>query len=202
MVENIIHALSIEKATYIIGIRKNQKFGIKTCEFGIRHKTFKLYNIAHIIKNMFTTALMDVYAIDFLNYTKQKRIGIHYQITSLTEPNRLKLAIQTNIKSLVDSLANIYYSANWLEREVYDLFGILFNKHPDIRRILSDYGFEGFPLRKDFPVMGYYELRYAFDSKSIILEHISLTQLFRLYNFSRVWDISSRNSFIKNLELG
>jgi NADH:ubiquinone oxidoreductase subunit C len=86
------------------------------------------------------------------------------------------------------SLTSIFSGANWVEREIWDMFGVFFNGHSDLRRILSDYGFEGYPLRKDFPVNGFLELRYDDSKKRILSEPLQVTQEFRLYNFSMPWD--------------
>ena len=87
----------------------------------------------------------------------------------------------------MDSTVDIFYNANWWEREIWDLYGIYFNKHPDLRRILTDYGFEGYPMRKDFPLSGYVELRYSQNKKRIIVEPLELTQDFRYFNFETPW---------------
>jgi NADH:ubiquinone oxidoreductase subunit C len=90
--------------------------------------------------------------------------------------------------SFVESLTKVYKSANWLEREVWDLFGVFFSNHPDLRRILTDYGFEGFPLRKDFPLVGFVEVRYDDEKKSIVYEPLSFSQEYRTFAFNSPWE--------------
>jgi NADH:ubiquinone oxidoreductase subunit C len=87
----------------------------------------------------------------------------------------------------VDSVINVYVNSNWWEREIWDLYGIYFNYHPDLRRILTDYGFEGYPMRKDFPLFGYIDLQYDLNSKMITLQSLELSQDFRKFNFGLLW---------------
>jgi len=118
---------------------------------------------------------------------KKYRFAVIYDLLSLTFNNRIRVNIFITDLTIVTSSVNVFLNANWWEREIWDLFGIYFAKHPDLRRILTDYGFEGFPLRKDFPLSGYIEVRYDENKKRIITESIELTQEFRLFSFETPW---------------
>lgn len=123
--------------------------------------------------------------VDFLN--KKYRFSVVYELLSITFNSRLRVKVFANETSSVSSIVSVFVNANWWEREVWDLYGIYFDKHPDLRRILTDYGFEGHPMRKDFPLSGFVELRYDEIKKRIVVEPLQLTQDFRLFNYSTVW---------------
>jgi NADH/F420H2 dehydrogenase subunit C len=130
--------------------------------------------------------LIDITAVDYLE-PSHSRFEIVYQFLSLRFNHRITLKFFAKSLSMVPSSTFLYKSAGWLEREVWDLFGIFFLEHPDLRRILTDYGFQGFPLRKDFPLSGYTELRYDEEGKSIVYESLELAQEFRCYDFMSPW---------------
>lgn len=119
--------------------------------------------------------------IDYINC--KYRFGVIYDILSLTYSSRLRVKVFVNEITSVDSVIDIYSNSDWWEREVWDMYGIYFNNHLDLRRILTDYGFEGYPMRKDFPLSGYVELRYDESKKRIVLEPLELTQEFRSFTF-------------------
>lgn len=123
--------------------------------------------------------------VDFLNSTY--RFGVVYDLLSLTFNSRLRLKVFVNEVTAVDSVIDIFENSNWWEREVWDLYGVYFNNHPDLRRILTDYGFEGYPMRKDFPLSGYVEVRYDQNKKRIVLEPVELAQEFRSFTFETPW---------------
>ncbi len=123
--------------------------------------------------------------VDFINC--KYRFGVIYDILSLTNNNRLRVKVFVNEITPVDSAISIYINSNWWEREVWDMYGIYFNNNPDLRRILTDYGFEGYPMRKDFPLSGYIELRYDQGKKRIVLKPLELPQEFRNFNFEMPW---------------
>ena len=129
--------------------------------------------------------LTDIVAVDYPS--EKKRFEVVYIFLSITFNYRIFLSISVAEDESVDSLTSIFPSANWYEREVWDLFGITFNNHPDLRRILTDYGFNGFPLRKDFPLSGNVEVRYDLASKKVIYEPIKLAQAFRTFDFESPW---------------
>jgi len=133
--------------------------------------------------------LIDVTAVDFP--TKTKRFEVVYNLLSTQYNTRLRVKIQTDEVSTIPSLEGIYSSAGWFERETWDMFGIFFKNHSDLRRILTDYGFEGHPLRKDFPLSGYLEARFDESEKRVILEKIELTQDFRFFEFANPWKSGS-----------
>ena len=130
--------------------------------------------------------LIDITAVDFPN--RESRFKIVYLL--LSHENNLRVIVNTNIedKKIVPSLTKIFPSANWMEREVFDMYGISFKDHPDLRRILTDYGFEGYPLRKDFPLTGHTEVRYSEDKKKVVSEPVKLDQEYRNFDFESPWE--------------
>jgi len=120
-------------------------------------------------------------------FNKKYRLNIVYELLSIVYNSRIRLKIFINELSFVSSIINIYINSNWWEREIWDLYGVYFDKHPDLRRILTDYGFEGHPMRKDFPQNGYIEVRYDENKKRVIVEPLELTQEFRFFNFETPW---------------
>jgi NADH dehydrogenase (ubiquinone) Fe-S protein 3 len=126
-----------------------------------------------------------VSGVDFLG--KDYRFSVVYDLLSLTYSSRIRIKVFVNEITSVPSCVNIFVNANWWEREIWDLYGIYFVNHPDLRRILTDYGFEGYPMRKDFPLSGYVELRYNESKKRIVVEPIELAQEFRSFTFETPW---------------
>lgn len=118
---------------------------------------------------------------------KIERFEISYELLSLTYNSRLRIKTYINEKDFLESVCFLFNSANWWEREIFDLFGIFFLNHPDLRRLLTDYGFEGFPLRKNFPLSGFVEVRFDEKTKRIICEPLELTQNFRNFNYETSW---------------
>jgi NADH/F420H2 dehydrogenase subunit C len=123
--------------------------------------------------------------VDFLG--KDYRFSVVYDLLSLTFNNRLRIKVFVNEITSVPSVVDIFVNANWWEREVWDMYGIYFDRHPDLRRILTDYGFEGHPMRKDFPLSGYVEFRYDETRKKIIGEPVELAQEFRTFTYEMPW---------------
>lgn len=130
--------------------------------------------------------LFDLWADDFPEFLKRFRIS--YGLLNVYTTRRIFLSIANSELESVSSIESIFKSANWFEREVWDMFGIYFLNHPDLRRILTDYGFEGYPLRKDFPLSGYTQVRYDEELKRVILEPLELTQEYRYFNFISPWE--------------
>ena len=130
--------------------------------------------------------LIDITAVDYPK--KEKRFKLVYLL--LSHENNLRVAINFNVneKTHVPSITKIFPSANWMEREVFDMYGISFKDHPDLRRILTDYGFEGYPLRKDFPLTGHTEVRYSEKHKKVISEPVKLDQEYRNFDFESPWE--------------
>ncbi len=131
-------------------------------------------------------SLLDIWALDRPFFKERFKIGYNF----LSVFYNFRVIVYTTLAKdhFLDSLAFLFQSANWLEREVWDMFGIFFINHPDLRRILTDYGFTGFPLRKDFPLSGYTQVRYDEESKKVLLEPLELSQEFRYFNFSSPWE--------------
>ena len=115
------------------------------------------------------------------------RFSIVYELLSLVFSNRIRIKIYLNETTTAFSLTNLFINANWWEREVWDLFGLYFVNHPDLRRLLTDYGFEGYPLRKDFPISGFLEVKYDIVKKQIVPETLEFAQSFRFFNFEMPW---------------
>ncbi len=130
--------------------------------------------------------LIDITAVDYPE--KEKRFKIVYLL--LSHENNLRIIININIdeKTAVPSITKIFPSANWMEREVFDMYGVSFKDHPDLRRILTDYGFDGYPLRKDFPLTGHTEVRYSEVKKKVISESVKLDQEYRNFDFESPWE--------------
>ena len=130
--------------------------------------------------------LIDITAVDYPQ--KEKRFKIVYLL--LSHENNLRIIIRAHIdeKETVPSIIKIFPSANWMEREVFDMYGISFKDHPDLRRILTDYGFEGYPLRKDFPLTGHTEVRYSEEKKKVVSEPVKLAQEYRNFDFESPWE--------------
>jgi len=130
--------------------------------------------------------LIDITAVDYPG--KEKRFKIVYLL--LSHENNLRIVINVHINEtvVIPSITKIFPSANWMEREVYDMYGVSFKDHPDLRRILTDYGFEGYPLRKDFPLTGHTEVRYSEAKKKVISEPVKLDQQYRDFDFESPWE--------------
>ncbi|CTQ33568.1 NADH-quinone oxidoreductase subunit C [Jannaschia rubra] len=131
-------------------------------------------------------SLVDITAIDYPG--DDRRFCIVYHFLSMYRNQRIRVKARVRAEEIVPSITGIHPSANWFEREVFDMFGVLFSGHPDLRRILTDYGFRGHPLRKDFPTTGYTEVRYDEVTKRVIYEPVNLTQEYRQFDFMSPWE--------------
>jgi NADH-quinone oxidoreductase subunit C len=132
------------------------------------------------------TSLVDITAVD--HPERADRFDVVYHLLSMYANGRIRVKAHVADTAMVPSLISVYPAANWFEREVYDLFGILFSGHPDLRRILTDYGFRGHPLRKDFPTTGYTEVRYDEVQKRVVYEPVKLVQEYRQFDFMSPWE--------------
>ncbi len=132
------------------------------------------------------TSLVDITAVDYAG--RDKRFDVVYHFLSMYQNHRIRLRASVREDEMVPSITDVHPSANWFEREVFDMFGILFSGHPDLRRILTDYGFRGYPLRKDFPTTGYTEVRYDEVQKRVVYEPVSLVQEYRQFDFMSPWE--------------
>ena len=130
--------------------------------------------------------LVDICGVDYPE--RAQRFEVVYNLLSLTQNHRIRVKLRTDEDTPVPSVAAIFSTATWYEREIWDLYGVLFSNHPDLRRILTDYGFEGHPLRKDFPLTGYVEVRYDEEQKRVVYEPVKLAQEFRRFDFLSPWE--------------
>ena len=130
--------------------------------------------------------LVDLCGVDWPQ--RAKRFDVVYHLLSLRHNSRIRVKVRTDETTPVPSIIEVFPAANWYERETYDLYGILFSGHPDLRRLLTDYGFEGHPLRKDFPLTGFVEVRYDQDEARVVYEPVKLTQEFRNFDFLSPWE--------------
>jgi NADH-quinone oxidoreductase subunit C len=130
--------------------------------------------------------LLDICGVDFPE--RAERFEVVYQLLSLTKNQRIRVKVLAAVETLVPSVVSVFPSANWYEREVFDMYGVQFSGHPDLRRILTDYGFEGHPQRKDFPLTGYVELRYDEVQKRVVYEPVKLQQAYRSFDFLSPWE--------------
>jgi NADH-quinone oxidoreductase subunit C len=132
------------------------------------------------------SSLVDITAID--NPTRPARFDVVYHFLSMYQNHRIRIKTAVREDEMIASIVDIHPSANWFEREVFDMFGIIFSGHPDLRRLLTDYGFRGYPLRKDFPTTGYTEVRYDEALKRVVYEPVSLTQEYRQFDNLSPWE--------------
>jgi len=179
-------------------------------------KIFPIEKI-QVIDNEFIIVVKPIYLIDLLTFLKnhtlyqykilsnisgadyplkKKRFEVVYDLLSICFNTRIRVKTCVNELATIDSAMQVFSAANWYEREVWDLFGIFFNNHQDLRRILTDYGFEGHPLRKDFPLSGYTEVKYSESSKRVISETIEFAQEYRTFDFFSPWGIDSKETNI------
>ena len=142
--------------------------------------------------------LIDIAGVDYPE--NEKRFELIYLFLSHEKNLRIKILIKFQINQMISSLTKIFPSSNWMEREVVDMYGIKFKNHPDLRRILTDYGFKGHPLRKDFPLTGFNEVRYSKKEKKVIYEPVKLEQNYRNFDFESPWEGTSYIKEVKNLE--
>ncbi len=142
--------------------------------------------------------LIDIAGVDYPD--NEKRFELIYLFLSHEKNLRIKLLIKFEISQPINSITKIFPSANWMEREVFDMYGIKFKNHPDLRRILTDYGFKGHPLRKDFPLTGFNEVRYSEKDKKVIYEPVKLEQNYRNFDFESPWEGTNYIKEINNSE--
>ena len=142
--------------------------------------------------------LIDIAGVDYPE--NEKRFELVYLFLSHENNIRIKLLTKFETNQSINSLTKIFPSANWMEREVFDMYGIKFKNHPDLRRILTDYGFKGHPLRKDFPLTGFNEVRYSEKDKKVIYESVKLEQNYRNFDFESPWEGTQYIKEIKNLD--
>ena len=158
-----------------------------------------LIDVLVFLKNNISTRfrqLIDITAVDYPE--ENERFKLVYLLLSHEFNSRIILTYSINESEVVPSITEIFPSANWMEREVFDMYGVKFKDHPDLRRILTDYNFEGFPLRKDFPLTGHSEVRYNEDEKKVIYEPVKLEQNYRNFDYESPWEGTKYIKEIKN----
>ena len=182
-IEDLSSVLSGARAADIIGTE---------IAFGELNVTIKLDALLGFVEYLRTdpackfSTLVDITAVD--HPERPERFDVVYHFLSMYKNQRIRVKVAVGEAGVVPSLIDIHPSANWFEREVYDMFGILFSGHPDLRRILTDYGFRGHPLRKDFPTTGYTEVRYDEAEKRVVYEPVKLVQDYRQFDFMSPWE--------------
>jgi NADH/F420H2 dehydrogenase subunit C len=170
---------------YIEDIEKSTEHGLPTLVV----KPENVLNVLQFLKQHTLAKYQSLIEITAVDYPERaERFDLLYFLLSYEHNSRLIVKTQVDELTVVDSATKIYPSADWLEREVWDLFGIYFEDHPDLRRILTDYGFEGHPLRKDFPLTGYTEVRYDDLQKRVVSEPVEISQEFRVFDFQSPWE--------------
>ncbi len=131
-------------------------------------------------------SLIDIAGVDYP--ARERRFEVVYHLLSMAHNQRIRVKVTTDEDEPVRSMAEIFPNADWYEREAFDMYGIIFDQHPDLRRLLTDYGFEGYPLRKDFPLSGYVEVRYDEERKAVVYEPVNLPQEYRSFDFMSPWE--------------
>ena len=166
-----------------------KKTSINFNELLIETNEVELVTVIHFLKSDDKLRFRQLIEIAGVDYPEnEKRFKLIYLLLSHEKNIRIKISISFEVEKKIPSITKIYPSANWMEREVFDMYGIEFTKHPDLRRILTDYDFEGYPLRKDFPLTGYKEVRYSEKEKKVIYEPVKLEQNYRDFDFESPWD--------------
>jgi len=132
------------------------------------------------------SSLIDICGVDYPS--RERRFDVVYHMLSMAHNTRIRIKVTTDETVPVHSITSLFPNADWYEREAFDMYGILFDQHPDLRRILTDYGFEGYPLRKDFPLSGFVEVRYDEERKSVVYEPVNLPQEYRSFDFMSPWE--------------
>ena len=132
------------------------------------------------------SSLIDICGVDYPS--RERRFDVVYHMLSMAHNTRIRIKVTTDETVPVHSITSLFPNADWYEREAFDMYGILFDEHPDLRRILTDYGFEGYPLRKDFPLSGFVEVRYDEERKAVVYEPVNLPQEYRSFDFMSPWE--------------
>ena len=179
---------------------KVQRSVIENNELLIEIKDVELIDVIHFLKSNDSCKfrqLIDIAGVDYPE--NEKRFQLVYLFLSHEKNIRIKLLIKFNLDQIIPSITKIFPSANWMEREVFDMYGIKFKNHPDLRRILTDYNFKGHPLRKDFPLTGFNEVRYSEKEKKVVYESVKLEQNYRNFDFESPWEGTKYIKEVKEL---
>ena len=162
---------------------------IKQGELSLTVKPTQIVELLKFLRDnaacQFTT-LVDLCGVDYPD--REKRFEVVYHLLSMRQNQRIRIRVAVNEDELVPSCCEVFPVADWFEREVFDMYGVMFSGHPDLRRILTDYGFRGHPLRKDFPTTGYVEVRYDEEQKRVVYEPVTLVQDYRQFDFMSPWE--------------
>ena len=179
---------------------KIQSSIIENNEFLIEVNEVDLIDVMHFLKSNDSCKfrqLIDIAGVDYPE--NEKRFQLVYLLLSHEKNTRIKLLVKFDLNQVIPSITKIFPSANWMEREVFDMYGIKFKNHPDLRRILTDYNFKGYPLRKDFPLTGFNEVRYSEKEKKVVYEPVKLEQDYRNFDFESPWEGTKYIKEIKDL---
>ena len=179
---------------------KVQRSVIENNELLIEIKDVELIDVIHFLKSNDSCKfrqLIDIAGVDYPE--NEKRFQLVYLFLSHEKNIRIKLLIRFNLDQIIPSITKIFPSANWMEREVFDMYGVKFKNHPDLRRILTDYNFKGHPLRKDFPLTGFNEVRYSEKEKKVVYEPVKLEQNYRNFDFESPWEGTKYIKEVKEL---
>ena len=193
--------LSLQELEKLVNSELTSKINKSIIEFNellVEVSPEELLNVLTFLKsddNFKFRQLIDIAGVDYPE--KEKRFKLIYLLLSHEKNIRIKISINIEIDKKIPSIVKIFPSANWMEREVFDMYGIEFLHHPDLRRILTDYNFEGYPLRKDFPLSGFTEVRYSEKEKKVIREPVKLEQNYRNFDFESPWE---GTKYIKELK--
>lgn len=172
-----------------LGKKVISKYELKNDELALYADAKELVQIMQFLHSdaeCYFEQLIDITAVDYPE--KTERFEVVYNLLSMRQNYRIRVKVTTDEDTPIPSVTSVYSSANWFEREVWDMFGVMFSGHPDLRRILTDYGFEGHPLRKEFPVTGHVELRYDEEQKRVVYEPVKLQQDFRNFDNVSPWE--------------
>jgi NADH-quinone oxidoreductase subunit C len=175
-----------------IKLRRSAEVLDTSIEYGELNVTSTVSGVVDLIEFLRTdsscrfSTLVDITAVDYPQ--RAQRFDVVWHFLSMYQNHRIRVKVAIREDELVPSLIRVHPAANWFEREIFDMFGILFSGHPDLRRILTDYGFRGFPLRKDFPTTGYVEVRYDESEKRVVYEPVNLVQEYRQFDFLSPWE--------------
>jgi len=182
-VKTLVNLLPLNKISYVSMVNVEENALIIGVKLENLNFVLNFLNNSIFFK---AVVLTDIVCVD--NLSSINRFSLIYCLRSVESNTKFYVYTTAKIDESVASSTNIFLSANWLEREIWDMYGVFFAEHPDLRRLLTDYGFDGHPLRKDFPLSGYVELRYDDEIKKILIEPLSLSQEFRYFDFTSPWD--------------
>jgi NADH-quinone oxidoreductase subunit C len=183
---------ALQELAALIGMKQPEAVQSSAVAFGELTLVVNLANLEALVEFLRDdpacrfSSLVDITAID--HPERAQRFDVVYHFLSMYRNHRIRLKVAVREDEMVPSIHELHPSANWFEREVFDMFGILFSGHPDLRRILTDYGFRGYPLRKDFPTTGYTEVRYDEALKRVVYEPVNLVQEYRQFDFMSPWE--------------